>query len=172
MHAGTTTTQTFTISNNGNVALRGLELSSGDLSSLACSPALGNPAAPLLAGASALCSGSRRFSQGDIEAGDVTHSVTAAALNTFTLSGAAFQQAFALARVAVPNAPALTLGIAPAACISIPRKARESSSRLWPSRLWRPASTMHITTTGSLCIITRCSGLRGVQARPVCQYIN
>lgn len=77
--AGDTAQLSFSVENNGNVALRGLQfLTSSDLTSVDCSPSL---AATLAVGASLTCSGSRLVSQNELEKGRNSYQLTLQAVN-------------------------------------------------------------------------------------------
>jgi hypothetical protein len=118
--AGTSVAYTFSVTNTGNLKLRGLQLlvpafagNSSD-SSISCTYTATNTAWPadsdLAAGATLSCAGSFSFDQDAIDAGDRSLAVTATAAN---LAAAATAP---LPNIAVPNNPALSVSINAGSC--------------------------------------------------------
>jgi hypothetical protein len=103
-------THTFTINNNGNVALRTLQVGGLDLATVSCldgATPVANPIPRLAAGASVECSGVFTFIQSDIELGNAQHKTRATAINVVPATNIAYTHTINLAPITVPNTPHL-----------------------------------------------------------------
>jgi hypothetical protein len=115
--AGDAVTHTMILLNNGNVALRGLNIGGVNLSSTAVNCSFGdptttltpvtNPVPNLPVNAYLTCTSTYTFIQEVIELGDAHHKTLASSVNIVPSSSAAFTKSISLASVTVPNNPSL-----------------------------------------------------------------
>lgn len=121
----------WTVTNNGNVKLRGLQLGGNDLlpANIHCVNTRTNTVFDTSAGTDFVvgdmlnCSGTFTYDQGDIELGDSYHTTLARA--TVHPAGVPFNETIQLAAVVVPNEPSMTVTISPNIC-TMPLIERES----------------------------------------------
>lgn len=128
--AGNAVQLSFAIQNDGNVALRGLQLSSpSDLTTLTCTPALGDTSS-LSAGSSATCHGSRAVQQEELEKVSNSYEITLQAANvdpTGATSTSQYSKLAALPAVQLPAVAAVQAQLVTTGCQK-PFKARECYS--------------------------------------------
>jgi hypothetical protein len=115
--AGDAVTHTMILLNNGNVALRGLNIGGVNLSSTAVNCSFGDPTTTLTPVANPVpnlpvnayltCTSTYTFIQEVIELGDAHHKTLASSVNIVPSSSAAFTKSISLASVTVPNNPSL-----------------------------------------------------------------
>ena len=115
--AGDAVTHTMILLNDGNVALRGLNIGGVNLSSTAVNCSFGDPTTTLTPVANPVpnlpvnsyltCESTYTFLQEVIELGDAHHSTLGSSVNIVPSSNTAFTKSITLASVTVPNIPSL-----------------------------------------------------------------
>jgi hypothetical protein len=115
----------FSLTNDGNVAVRGVLLRAGSIN-VTCQWPAGNSTTRLDAGQHAACTGTYRLTQGDINAGGVAHNVslTSAVRDPSGPAGSTFATQLPMPPVTVLASPSMELQLLPALCTP-PTKARE-----------------------------------------------
>jgi hypothetical protein len=124
--AGAPVLLSFSIQNDGNVALRGLVAASSDLAAVTCDPPL---PAQLDVGSSIACQGSHTVSQDELEQGSNSYSFAMQAVNLVPSSDgigtSAFVRTSLLPAVQLPGFAAVQVQLSTGSCLK-PFKARES----------------------------------------------
>jgi hypothetical protein len=152
--------------NDGNVALRGLNIGGVNLSSTTVNCSFGdlsttltpvaNPVPNLPVGGYLTCASTYTFLQAVIELGDAHHSTLASSVNIVPSSSTAFTKSISLAIVTVPNNPSLQAYVHTDNTYCgdhtlIPTIAREYISWILSVCCWQAMSHLHRARSRDAC---------------------